>query len=386
MGSIGGMLGLGGGASGTGFQAPQLAPVTQAVTPDQLTGANAQTDQAIQRQQQLLAALQGANGIQNQSQVFSNLGNLSGQLGQIASGQGPNPAQAMLNQQTGANIANQAALMAGQRGVGANAGLLARQAAQQGGALQQQAVGQGAVMQANQSLGALQQQSNVLGQMGNVAGNQVSNQLNQTNAGTQTQQNQQQMLLNALAQQNQANISAQESVNSANAGLAKQGMQNQSGFIGGLMNMGSGALKAHGGEVGYANGGAVAPSGPQSSLGKFLSGAAHGTDVKAPESPEERLKNALASKTAPQKGGLVNVVVSPGEKIVAPEKVEQAAKGAVDGVKVPGEAKVAGDSYANDTVRKKLPPGTIVVPRTKSKSKKSSAEFVRNTLARRGKK
>jgi hypothetical protein len=79
----------------------------------------------------------------------------------------------MLSQATGANTANQAALMAGQRGSGANAGLMARQAAQQGAANQQNSAGQAATMQANQSL-------NALNSMGSLATSQANQQANAT--------------------------------------------------------------------------------------------------------------------------------------------------------------------------------------------------------------
>src|ERR1700679_261280 len=117
MSNISGLVGTAGGFKGTGVSGPNTA-VSQG-----------QIDQSYQQNQQ---ALQGQNGLGNQSQVY-------GQLQGVANGTGPNPAQAQLAQATGANTANQAALMAGQRGSAANVGLLARQAAQQGAANQQAA-------------------------------------------------------------------------------------------------------------------------------------------------------------------------------------------------------------------------------------------------------
>lgn len=81
--------------------------------------------------------------------------NLANEYQGIANGTGPNPALNALNQQTATNVANTAALQAGQRGGSQNAGLLARQIGQQGAATQQAAVGQAATTQANQQLGAL---------------------------------------------------------------------------------------------------------------------------------------------------------------------------------------------------------------------------------------
>lgn len=349
MGAIGGFFGLSGGAGGTGFAGPAQANIQTPITNNQIGEAYSSNISALQQQQNLLNALQGQNGLQNQSSVFN-------QLQGVANGTGPNPAQAMLNQATGANVANQAALMAGQRGASNNVGLMARQAAQQGGALQQQAVGQGATMQANQSL-------NALGQLGGLANQQVANQIGATGAITSAQQSEQGNLLNALAAQNNAQVGSQSSVNSANAGLAGGVMGGQRDIIGGIMNaagMGSKMAtgKAYGGML--AEGGAV--SGPQSSFGQFL------------------INPPMAN------GGEVDVVLSPGEKVVAPENVEQAAKGNVIAKTVPGKPKVAGDSLKNDTFQTKLPEGSIVVKRTKAKNDKDSASFVRNVLAKRGRK
>ena len=142
MGAVGGLIGINGGNSGTGFSTPSGTNAAQLQT------AYTGNQNALTSQQNLLNALQQQNGLGNQTNVYN-------QLQGVASGQGPNPAQAMLNQETGQNVANQAALMAGQRGASQNVGLMARQAAQQGANLQQQAVGQGASMQAQQGLNAL---------------------------------------------------------------------------------------------------------------------------------------------------------------------------------------------------------------------------------------
>jgi hypothetical protein len=81
-------------------------------------------------------------------------------------GQGPNPYTEQLAATTGQNVAQQAALMAGQRGAGSNVGLIARQAAQQGAATQQQAAGQAATMTAQQELAQQQAAAGILGNVG----------------------------------------------------------------------------------------------------------------------------------------------------------------------------------------------------------------------------
>ena len=425
IGAIGGMLGLSGGAGGTGFSAPQGVNIAQPVSVADANAAQGQTLGAITDQQNLLKAIQGQGGLQNQSQVY-------GQLQGIASGTGPNPAQAMLNQQTGANIANQAALMAGQRGAGANVGLMARQAAQAGGNLQQQAIGQGSVNQANQSL-------NAINSMGNIANTQVANQMGVTQSLVGANQAQQANLLNAIGQQNTANVNMQSGINAGNAALAGTRMGQQPQAIGkaidsagSIVKMAAGAF-AHGGVAnGYYDGGGVNP-GPQSSLGQYLS------SVNQPQSPDVQLTpypsiappppeddedgsakgskdpfsaltklipsggggggagapvaagstsgfSSMSVPPAAANGGMVPVVLSPGEKVISPNKVEKAAGGKVDAKVVPGTPKVAGDSLKNDTYKTKLQPGSIVVPRTKSGNDRDAASFVRNVLAKRGRK
>ncbi len=119
-----------------------------------LGGANAVAG-AMGQQGNLAGQLGGAGGIGAQTGAIGGLQDVLAQQQGVANGTGPNPAQAMLNQATGQNVANQAALMAGQRGAGANVGLMARQAAQQGAGIQQNAAGQGAAMQAQQQMNAL---------------------------------------------------------------------------------------------------------------------------------------------------------------------------------------------------------------------------------------
>ena len=111
-----------------------------------------------------------------------------------------NPAIAQLNNTTGQNIQQQGALMASQRGASANPALLARQAAMQGGQRQQDAVGQAALLRAQQQAqaqaqyqqqlaqianqiqaGEALQQQGFLNQQANLAG--VANNANSVNAG-----------------------------------------------------------------------------------------------------------------------------------------------------------------------------------------------------------
>lgn len=215
---LGSMLGN---STGSGF-------TPQGTNSDQTGTAYNQTQSGINQQQQFVNALGQQNGLGNQSQVFN-------QLQGVVNGTGPNPAQAQLNQATGQNVANQAALMAGQRGSNANAGLIARQAAMQGANAQQQAVGQGASLQANQSL-------NALGQTAGIANQQVA------------QQQQGLSALNSNSLQQQGNLlGIQANQNSTGAGIAGGNQSAQANLTGNLMGGVGGAamsMLADGGPVG----------------------------------------------------------------------------------------------------------------------------------------
>lgn len=428
MGAIGGMFGASGGASGTGFSAPQSTQgLIDPTNINNLNSVNQGVVNSTGSQNQLLAALQAQNGLNNQTQNYN-------QLQGVINGTGANPAQAQLAQATGTNVSNQAALMAGQRGAGANVGLIARQAAQQGANTQQQAAGQAATMQANQSL-------NALGQAGTMANTQAASQVGQTNANTQAQLQQQQNLYGAQGAMNSALVSNQASLNQGNAALAQTGMQGQQKVAGGIMGgVGSILGMADGGQV-PSNGGGITPdasafsgAGPQSKFGQFLKGM--GTQMSGSSAPvaagsapanSDPLQGGAQSLTSglikalkgggsggandqtlaggpdnsdltdysgmAARGGEVDIVVSPGEKILPPGAVEKVKMGADPmkvGKTVPGKPKVDGakNSYSNDTVPTKAAAGTIIVPRSETKSKnpsKNSEKFIAGIIAKRKK-
>jgi hypothetical protein len=376
-----------------------------------------QAQNSIAQQQNFLSALGAQGGIGNQSNVYNQQQALANQLGQMAQGQGPNPAQAMLNQATGQNVANQSAMMASNRGASANAGLIARQAAQQGAATQQQAVGQGATMQAQQQLaaiGALQNQQN---SMGNLATQQVNQQGTAQNALNQATQNEQANLLSSINAQNQANLGYQ----GLGAQISGQNAQNNAGIVGGLMNSvgGIAGMLHEGGVVEHYDGGGyigvsqVAPASipsllsnvnpyakssgsgksksqssdnaPKSVAGQYLqeggtapvSGAAAGSAFGAVDAPdtEGAGTGAMAGQMSGfmAKGGKVPAMVSPGEIYLPPDKAKKVAegKGSPDeGRRIPGKAKVKGDSLKNDTVPAKLEEGGVVIPRSVLQSDK----------------
>lgn len=319
--------------------------------------------QNLKQQQDFLAAVQAQNGLGNQSNVFN-------QLQGVASGTGPNPAQAMLANATGANVANQNALAAGQRGAGTNVGMIQRQAAQQGAGIQQNAAGQAAQLQAQQSLGAL-------GQAGSIAGQQVGNQAAATNAAAS----------GALQAHNQV-LQGIQGQNANQAQLAGKQMDKESNIISGLTGaVGTGLGFMFGGPAGAAIGGQLLGGGGgdnSGGLGDFSKQwVAEGGMIQSPSGPKSNIGKSMHMMA---KGGPVPAMVSPGEAYLPPQKVEQVKQGANPlsvGEKIPGKPKVKGDSYQNDTVHKTLQEGGIVIPNSIMQSKdasKKAAEFVAAVL------
>lgn len=428
MGAIGGLLGTAGGINGTGIAGPSAAAITPGTNADQLQTAYGGAQNSLQSQQALMAALQSQNGIGNQNQVY-------GQLQGVANGTGPNPAQAMLNQSTGQNVQNQAALMAGQRGAGANAGLMARQAAQQGAGIQQNAAGQAATMQANQSL-------NAINAAGNMANNQVANQMNATSANTGAQQAEQGLLQGANSQANNANVSMQGNINAVQGQLANTTMQGQQGLIGGAMQgIGQAMTLAQGGVVhkfadGGMNGGpnlgiqGVDPepkspfnlgvdtnlsppqaiSGPSSAAGQFLSpqGGGAASAGSAPSAPVPTFGGGDTGATALQQGAAG--ILGSGSKTIQ-DIVGMAQQGASSimgggggggggiaalaalsqggnvgsklkaGGPVPGQAPVKGNSFKNDKVKALLSPGEGVIDRETMNDKGPVGHAARTLMA-----
>lgn len=266
----GGIIGQVGDFLGTTdkFQAGS-ANIQAGTNQGQLNNAYTNVQQGLANQGQLVNTIQpqAAQGVNTQN-------NLTNQLTQRANGQGPNPALNQLNQATANNTANQAALMASQRGASANPGLIARQAAMQGAANQQTAAGQAATLESQQQIAAQNQLQNLAATQVNQAGQVVNNE-------NQMQQGEQGILQNANTAANNAAVNMQSNVNNANAQTAAANQNNSNGLVGGLAKgLGSalGFSFAEGGEVPseteaddqkekYASGG------PVSMVGDFISGA-----------------------------------------------------------------------------------------------------------------
>jgi hypothetical protein len=352
---------------------------------------------------------QAAGGAGPASGTIAGQNALNAQLQAAANGQGPNPALAQLQQTTQQNVANAAGTVASQRGI--NPALAARMAVDQGAGLNQQAAGQAAVMDANQQIAARQQ----LGQnLSATAQTQLGQQAGGVSAlGTAGGLNLQSQGINAgVAQQNTAN---QQQSNAIMAGQSAQNAGINAGLIGGVINAaGVAAGMATGGEVPDTSGipsgvlhsyldslyggmfdtGGAVPNSPGTSGDSVLNGGAppaksgKPAPLMAPSDPTGlgAYKSAIATPMGMYATGgsihhrpvwdkKVPVQVSPQETIVPPgtTPIKAAQAVAAGAGKVPGKAKVAGDSKENDTVHVRVRPGSIVIPRSQQTPKKAAA-------------
>jgi hypothetical protein len=333
---------FGAGGSGSGGAGTYVGPVTNDQASQSLESAQNSANQA---------SYLGNQGMNYQLQNVAAQQALAAQLGQLAAGNGPNPALAQLNQTTGQNVANQAALMAGQRGAGANPGLLARDAAQQGAATQQQAVGQAATMRAQQQLAginALQNQQQL--QAGQANG--------MVNLGVDATRN----IANTYLGGAQGNAQMENGEQQANAGNATK-------TVGGIINGAAAALAA-------AEGGEIVSIGKENYSGY-------------PGKSKTLAHLYAAGGHVKQR---VSALVSPGEEILSPEQARKAKGGMIEAIKgkvVPGKPVVGGaqNSYANDVVPAKLPVGSIVLPRsvTQAPNKEAAKKQFIESLKKKGK-
>lgn len=276
-------------------------------------------------------------GATNYSNANTGLNSLAQMLINQANGQGPNLANAILQQATGQNVANQASLMAGQRGAATNAGLVARNAGVLGAQAQQQSAGQA-------SINNMQQQINAQNQLGQVYGTQgsLANQFLGLNQG-------------ALTNQNQLVTNAKLGASQANAGIAQANSSVNNQLMGSVLNAGGAAL------TGGAKGGGGAKG--SSAGGSYTNGgifAAEGGEIPDMSDIPDHIHH-IASIRYPgyAKGGKTkkqDIVVSPGEAIVKPGESIKDAK------IVPGKPKFKGNDYRNDTVPTKVPTHSIVIP------------------------
>lgn len=319
------------------------------------------------------ARIQDANA--NYGNANIGLNSLAQTLQDQIAGKGPSVAQTMLNQSTGQNVGNQAALQAGQRGAASNVGLMSRQIGQQGANLQQQATGQGAIQRAMEQLQAT-------GQLGQVYGTQGS-----------------------LANQNYG--IAQGALNANNATGAKTAGENaqmNQGLIGGASNALMGLL-ADGGEAGSAPKQSynVMPGlGSRSNFGfNFVSGKSPKSDpmVGAADitpTNDNQMGFPMMSvgsnpvAVAAQGGFSQSLPFAPPQSMKSMGAMTMAPGGIVDakrGGTVPGEPKHNYNTIKNDVVPAMLTPKEIVLPIEVTQSPDApqrAAKFVADELAKHG--
>lgn len=376
---LGSLVGIGGGGQGPNTQ----IPLQNVVTPEQAAQNYAQQQQGLTQQQALINAMQQAG----QQSVYGSQTGLMNQLQQQSMGQGPNPAQAQLAQNTSDASQRQAALMAGQRGTGANAGLMARQIAMQGGHQQQQMLGQAATLQAQQQLAAQQQLGQQQAQMAGQLGGAI-------NAHSQAAQGAYGQSLGGINAQNQAAIGVGNiQANQANANYAADQKRN-GGALGGIGSM----LQMGGGKdmLGNLFGSGIGPEIDISGSGaEWLSGAGQGLSAAGGTMMAGGAMDAVgagASTYGPMAAADAAVMMAAhGGQIPNHDgprsKAGQHFRNMKSGGNVPGKAAVAGDSRKNDNQKAMLSPGEIVIPRSIAMGKNApekAAAFVRACLAKRG--
>ncbi len=361
-----------GGASNNAGTTAQGAPIIQPVTQNQTNTAQSTAAQYLGNAGALANSLtpQALQGAQTQTALTQALQN-------EANGVGANPAQAALAQNTGQNVANQAALAAGQRGASGNVGLIQRQAGQLGAGVQQAAVGQAATLGAQQQLAAQQQ-------LQTLAGNQIGQSQTATNAANSIAQQDQSTLLNSLQGYNTNQVQSIGSQNSANAGIA-QTNANQSAAALGLLGSGVGSLLGSnvlgGGSssLGSTLPAAASPSlgvntsslpaagsaGAPTSYGFLAEGGMVGKD-EAHISAQSMLAQALSNKKMPEHMKAM-------AQIYHPHLINKMCSGGVamaKGAEVPGEPQYPGkNTVKQDKVPALLTPKEIVLPLTVTQAK-----------------
>lgn len=122
---------------------------------------------------------------------------------------------------------------------------------------------------------------------------------------------------------------------------------------------------------------------PMAALAAFRQNYAGGGEIFKENKKLEKVPDSDRFSKAKE----VPSMVSPGEGYLSPQKTKAVVEGKSDPIKaaekIPGKAKVAGDSEKNDTVRKDLQEGGLVLPRSVMNSddpSKEAAKFVADHL------
>ena len=363
----------------------------------------------------------GPNSGQQQQTDLSNLNSTYGAQSDLAKmllaqaqGQGPNIANLQLQQATNQNNQQAAGAIASQKGM--NPALAQRIISQQQALNNQNAAGQSGVLRAQQQLAAQQGLGNVYAQQAGEAN---------SNFGTITNAQQAANSANAQIAQNNANQNAGIAGGIIGGGsqilssiLAKGGTVGDPKHME-ILTIPTGS-KVH--PMYFDDGGTVEqihledpsaevvneanakedanPTMPEDSGGAPSTANAGGgyktNAINSSLSQGQDVMGAISSAAGSgggksggggagllallYNGGKVPAMVSPGERYIPPHMVEAVTKGhkkASDvAPKIPGKAKVKGDSEKNDTVPANLETGGVVIPRTKADNDRDAQEFM----------
>lgn len=366
----------------------------------------------------------GSNNVEQQKTDTTNLNNVFGQQSDLAKqllaqtqGAGPNIADLQLKQATNQNNQQAAGAIASQKGM--NPALAARIIANQQAMNNQNAAGQSGVLRAQQQLAAQQGLANVYGEQAGEAQNnfntitQANAAANQANAGiAQSNANQAGQLAGGL-------LGGAASILAASSGGEIKTPQKHLQDL--LISIGNKVRPKHfydGGStqintadpldsiVSEANLDEAAnptysSTGP-GSFSKFANGFSAGYKNSAAASsplssaPSPIFGNVPTNSPMPQnmfsninipltalsraKGGSIPVMLSPGELRIHKKDVasvlEGRKKASEVGDRVPGKAKVKGDSLKNDTFATYANSGDVIVKRTKAQNDKDAREFL----------
>ena len=357
------------------------------------------------------------------NQIFGQTQGIANQLQDVAAGRGPNPALLQLQQTTDQNIARTRGQIGADRSL--NPAMAARLGSMAGSNLNQQANQQGALLAAQQQLGAM-------GAAGNLLGNQAN-----LSAGMAQQGNAQQLAalqaagalglggqqlasqaglglqsadLNGIMAQQGVNAGVQGQNANINAGLA-------GGIIGGIGKLagmqGMSQQQAYGGEIKMAGGGD--PYGMMVSLSEGMGGGGASAAGKSLGKGFEAVVPDMNPGGSALTGGAPNSPMpssgpDQGNPFAAPwpgasPLLQGGAGGGGAGLMglaplalaarggqafagpVQGQAQMAGDNYRNDTIDAKLSPGEIVLPRSVTMAEhpaEAAADFVAMIKSQKG--
>ena len=360
----------------------------------------------------------------NLANTLAGQGTLAQQLQAQANGQGPNIANLQLQQATNQNNQQAAGAMASQRGM--NPALAQRVIAQQQATNNQNAAGQSGVLRAQQQLAAQQGLGNVYAQQ---AGESAQNLNTLTQAQTAANNS------NAAAAGQNAQIGANLTGGilggaSSALGLAKGGKVTPEHHLSQMLISAGHLIKpknfagdgdpsdqlvtqSYTGDdpansvVQDANlDSAANPIQPNASGGSFGAGFANATKggmgaamapVNSPAfgnvPPPQLTQPGQISGLAPllrAHGGKVPAMISPGERVIPPQYVKAVREGKKKASevapKIPGKARVSGDSEKNDVVPANLAEGSVVIKRTKADNDSDAREFLKAIQADKKKK